>query len=249
VRWETLANLVPAGQPGTAPHPAREESALTAAAEMAAATLARHQRVRADWFARARRDLANLPLSLTEGISDRAARLELRHQLQAQTAQRLEELARLADVQLSEPKQSGRIRVLAAADMISQAETDAEQVAMRKVQLLLESEGWGVEDVHAEGRGYDLEARRNSQVRHVEVKGVLGSAASDGIRMTGNEVLIATQHGRDYWLYVIDECADGKGRFFGAYVDPAALFATDMTGYAIFRVPGSSLKDAPGSNA
>ena len=54
-----------------------------------------------------------------------------------------------------------------------------------------------MEDVHTEGRGYDLDARRNSQIRHVEVKGVIGSAASDGIRMTGNEVLIATQHRKD----------------------------------------------------
>ena len=65
--------------------------------------------------------------------------------------------------------------------------------------------------------------------------------------MTGNEVLIATQHRKDYWLYVVDQCADGTGRFFGAYEDPATLFATDMKGDAIFRVPGSSLKNAPGS--
>ncbi len=249
VRWEILANLVPTRQPGGMPHPARVERALTAAGEVAAATLAQRRKVRADWFARARRDLANLPLSLTESIDDRVARLELRRRLHTQTAQRLEELARLADVQLSEPKQVGRIRVLAAADVTSQAEIDAEWVAMRRVQQLLEGDGWAVEDVHTEGRGYDLDARRDSQVRHVEVKGVLTSAASDGIRMTGNEVLIATQHRRDYWLYVIDECADGKGRFFGAYPDPAVLFAADMTGHAIFDVPGSSLKNTPESDA
>ena len=50
---------------------------------------------------------------------------------------------------------------------------------------------------------------------------------------------------RSYWLYVVDQCADGNGRFFGAYEDPATLFSTDMTGDAIFRVPGSSLKNAP----
>jgi hypothetical protein len=81
------------------------------------------------------------------------------------------------------------------------------------------------------------------------VKGVAGDAASDGVRMTGNEVLIATQHGKDYWLYVIDQCTDGIGRFFGAYENPAALFRGDMIGDAIFRVPGSSLKNAPGSAA
>ncbi|MFF2629275.1 helicase-related protein [Kitasatospora griseola] len=249
VRWETLANLVATGHHGTAPHPARAGQALAAAREVAAATVAEHRKVRTDWFAQARRDLTNLPLNLTESIDDRTTRLELRRQLQVQTAQRLEELQRLADVQLTEPKQVGRIRVLAAADVSIQAEIDAELVSMRRVQQLLEDNGWVVEDVHTEGRGYDLEARRNSQVRHVEVKGVLGSAASDGIRMTGNEVLIATQHRKEYWLYVIDQCADGKGRFFGTYQDPATLFAADMTGGAIFRVPGSSLKNAPGSNA
>jgi superfamily II DNA or RNA helicase len=248
IRWETLANLVPARQPGTGPHPAREGLARTAADEVVATTLAQHRKVRTDWFAQAKRDLTSLPLSLTEDIPDREARLELRRRLQAQTTRRLEELHRLVDIQLSEPKQAGRIRVLAAADIISPAEINSELVAMRHVQQLLTDDGWLVEDVHAEERGYDLDAHRNSQVRHVEVKGVLNSAASEGIRMTGNEVLIATQHRKDYWLYVIDQCNDGKGRFFGAYQDPATIFATDMTGHAIFRVPGSSLKNAPGSN-
>jgi hypothetical protein len=249
VRWETLANLVPTEQPGTSPHPAREGRALEAARDVAATTVAEHRKVRADWFAHARKDLTNLPLNLTESIQDRETRVALRRHLQIQTAQRLEELERLAYVQLTEPKMIGRIRVIAAADVSLKDEIDAELVSMRHVQQLLEDDGWVVEDVHTEGRGFDLETRRNSQIRHVEVKGVLGSAASEGIRMTGNEVLIATQHRKDYWLYVIDQCADSKGRFFGAYEDPATLFATDMTGDAIFRVPGSSLKNAPGSNA
>ncbi|MGC4939307.1 helicase-related protein [Kribbella sp. DT2] len=248
VRWETLANLVSTAQPGTGPHPARQDSAVHAAHLVAQETVEQHRNVRTDWFAQARKDLTNLPLSLTEGINDRDTRLTLRKRLQAQTTERLGELERLVDVQLTEPRLVGRLRVLAAADASIQAEIDAEMVSMKHVQQLLQDDGWTVEDVHTEGRGYDLDARRNSQVRHVEVKGVLGSAASDGIRMTGNEVLIATQHRKDYWLYVVDACADGKGRFFGAYEDPAMLFATDMTGDAIFRVPGSSLKNAPGSN-
>ena len=76
----------------------------------------------------------------------------------------------------------------------------------------------------------------------------LGFQAKLHAYSANNCLLIATQHRKDYWLYVIDKCADGQGRFFGAYQDPATLFATDMTGHAIFRVPGSSLKNAPGSN-
>lgn len=249
VRWETLANLVPVDQLGTSPHPAREARALEAALQVAGETVAQHRKVRSDWFAQARRDLTNLPLNLTEGIKDRDTRIRLRQQLQIRTAHRLEELQRLAEVGLTKPKLTGRIRVLAAADPRVHDEVDAELVSMRHVQQHLEADGWVVQDVHTEGRGYDLQASRNSQVRQVEVKGVMGSAASDGIRMTGNEVLIATQHRKDYWLYVVDQCADRVGRFFGAYQDPATLFAADMSGTAIFRVPGSSLKSAPGSTA
>lgn len=248
VRWETLANLVPTSKPGTGVHPARLDSAVHAAQNVADQTVLEHQRVRSDWFAQARRDLTNLPLTLTDSITDRPTRLALRRTLQDQTETRLDELQRLIDVQLTKPAMVARIRVHAAADSVTQDEIDSEIVSMRLVAASLSAEGWQVEDVHTEGRGYDLDARRNSQVRHIEVKGVLGSAASDGIRMTGNEVLIATQHRKSYWLYVVDQCADGMGRLFGAYEDPATLFATDMTGDAIFRVPGNSLKNAPGSH-
>lgn len=247
VRWEALANLVPTAKPGTAPHPARLDNADYAARVVAEQTVLEHQNVRADWFAQARKDLMNLPITLTEGIDDRPTRLSMRRHLQAQTETRLTGLKRLIDVQLADPKLVGRIRVHAAADPSMQTEIDSEFVSMTLVAKLLEDDGWHVDDVHTENRGYDLDARRNSQIRHIEVKGVAGSAASDGIRMTGNEVLIATQHRKQYWLYVADHCDDGTGRLFGTYEDPATLFATDMTGDAIFRVPGSSLKNAPGS--
>ena len=248
VRWETLANLIPTDSAGTVAHPAREMKAGETANVVAEETVASHRQVLADWFAQARRDLENLPLSLTDDIADREARLTLRRQLQVQTNERISELEKLSDIQLSQPRLVGRIRVLSAADSTRQSEIDSELVSMRHIQNLLTDDGWVVEDVHTEGRGYDLEARRGNRIRLVEVKGVLESAASEGIRMTGEEVLIATQHRRDYWLYVVDQCTDGVGRFFGAYEDPATLFSSDMSGTAIFRVPGSSLKSAPGSN-
>ncbi|MFB4294843.1 helicase-related protein [Nonomuraea sp. ATR24] len=249
VRWETLANLVPTTRNGTAPHPARQAAASAAATDIASDTVKEHRRVRTDWFAQARKDLTNLPIALTDNIDNRDERIGLRHRLRVQTAERLDQLEKLVQVQLTKPELVGRLRVMPAATPEIAAEASSEWIAMRHVQKHLEDEGWIVEDVHTEGRGYDLDARRHSQTRHIEVKGVAGNAASEGIRMTGNEVLIATQHRKAYWLYVVDRCADGLGRFFGAYEDPATLFSTDMTGYAIFCVPGSSLKNALGSNA
>lgn len=249
IRWETLANLVPTTNPGTQPHPARLSAATAAAQLVSQDTVEEHRRVRTDWFAQARKDLLNLPIALTDTIDDRDARIALRRHLQVQTNARLDQLEKLVQVQLTEPKLVGRVRVLPAGTPETEAQKSSEWVAMRHVQQHLEQDGWTVDDVHTEVRGYDLDARRHNQIRHIEVKGVVGDAASTGIRMTGNEVLIATQHRKAYWLYVIDQCADGTGHFFGSYEDPATLFSSDMTGDAIFRVPGSSLKNAPGSNA
>ncbi len=247
VRWETLANLVPSKAQGTQAHPARLQAAEAASAQVAQSTLVEHRKVRREWFAQARKDLNNLPLEITDSIQDREERINLRQQLQQQTAHRLEQLQQLAQVELTTPRLLGRLRVLPTATPELAEAAESEWIAMKYVQQFLEADGWRVEDVHTEGRGYDLEARRQSQVRQVEVKGVADDASSAGIRMTGNEVLIATQYRTSYWLYVVDQCADGTGRLFGAYEDPATLFSGDMVGDAIFRVPGSTLKNAPGS--
>jgi hypothetical protein len=60
---------------------------------------------------------------------------------------------------------------------------------------------------------------------------------------------MATQHGKDYWLYVIDGCSDGQGRVFGTFQDPVKIFESDITADAVFRVPGSSLARAASSGS
>lgn len=241
VRWETLANLVPSGSPGRAPHPARDAVAARVASEIAQSTRAAQQRVRGDWFRRASFDLKKLPIDLTQGLPDREQRVKLRKQLEQRTAERLERLRELNTVELPEPRQVARLRVHPTAEPITVEEKNSEDIAMKLVYRMLAGEGWSVADVHTENRGYDLHAVRGHEQRLIEVKGVWLSASSEGIRMTGNEVLMATQHRTDFWLYVVDNCQDGAGVLFGAYRDPATVFARDMTEDAVFRVPGSSL--------
>ncbi|MEV6923953.1 helicase-related protein [Dactylosporangium sp. NPDC051485] len=242
VRWETLANLVPTGQRGGRPHIGRTDAADQAATKLAASTQAQQQQVRNEWFARARRDLEALPTTLTMRIADRQERLRLRAQLEGQVALRLSELETLSRVEVSPPTHVTWLRVHPGGVPATVEEKDSELVAMAHVTALLTSQDWAVADVASDNRGYDLFARRGREHRLVEVKGIWRSAASTGIRMTGNEVLIATQHRDDYWLYVVDQCQDGHGTLFGRYRNPALLFADDIVGDAIFRVPGSSLK-------
>jgi hypothetical protein len=249
IRWESLANLVTTDKPGRAPHPARDDSGVKAARDLANETQARHQDVRSEWFAQARRDLSNLPIDLTVDIIGRDERIALRRHLEKQTAGRLAELETLSQVLISQPRLVARLRVHTGAIIPTAEEKDSEHIAMRHVQRILAADGWKVADVHSENRGYDLYAVRGREQRLIEVKGVWESAAADGIRMTGNEVLMATQHKREFWLYVVDSCRDGTGTLFGVFRDPATIFADDMRGLAVFRVPGSSLTRARRTNA
>lgn len=244
VRWETLANLVPTPKSGGVPHPAREQLAEEHANELANGTRTKYQEVRDEWFASARRDLENLPIDLTHQIPNRNERLSLRNRLRDQAQRRLTELEHLSKVEITEPTCMARMRVYAGAIDRSAEEKDSERIAMRHVQRLLQEDGWVVSDVHSENRGYDLQARRGREQRLVEVKGVWDSAASRGIRLTGNEVLMAMQHRRDFWLYVVDHCKDRRGTLFGSFRDPIDVFAGDIRGDAVFRIPGSSLRTA-----
>ena len=92
--------------------------------------------------------------------------------------------------------------------------------------------------------GYDLHASRGREQRLVEIKGVWHAASSEGVSLTAHEVLIATQHGKDYWLYVVDQCHDGTGALYGVYPDPVRAFGDLSTRQVIVHVSGSALKAA-----
>jgi Helicase conserved C-terminal domain/Domain of unknown function (DUF3883) len=246
IPWESLANLVPTDEPGKAAHPARDLAAEQHAKSLAETARSKSQSTRSDWFAIARRDLSNLPADLTPNTTfpKRAERVKLRDELQAKTEARLSELERLSEVQISEPELVARIHVYPSGSPLTPEEKDSEAISMRLVAEVLGVDGWTVSDVHLNGRGYDLYAVRGREQRTIEVKGVWASAASTGVRLTANEVLIATQRGRDYWLYVVDHCQDGRGTVFGTFQDPVKVFSADITADAVFKVPGSSLTRA-----
>lgn len=241
VRWETLANLQPSATPAGPGNPIHDARADAAAAESARHDEAEQRQVRRDWFTKAKNDLARLPLELTRSLTGQQKAVEFQR-IKAATGERLAELERLIEVSVTDPRLVGRVRVHGAAEPPAAEEANSEQIAVAHVLGLLRADGWDVADVQTEGRGYDLRARKRQHQRLVEVKGVWGSAAAEGIRMTGNEVLIAAQHRANYWLYVIDQCQTG-GHLFGAYRDPFTTLAGAMTADAVIRVPGAALRD------
>ncbi|HEV3257948.1 MAG TPA: helicase-related protein [Gemmataceae bacterium] len=87
-----------------------------------------------------------------------------------------------------------------------------ERIAVDFVTDLLQSEGWQVESVEEDDRGFDLIARKlHSEdpktaidVRFVEVKGRAGVSE---VALTTNEYKTAERLKKDYWLYVVFNCA------------------------------------------
>ncbi|SDY49791.1 Superfamily II DNA or RNA helicase, SNF2 family [Geodermatophilus africanus] len=244
VRWEMLANLTPADSPAGEPHPARAHDAAARAVMEAGDEQERRSRALDDWLRVAQRELDVLPNELTDDIGDRAARIAERTRLKNMTTQRLADLRQMSEVTIGEPRRLAWARVSAAAPPIDPTEADSERISSHLVANQLRAQGYAVSDVHTEQRGYDLHASRGREQRLVEVKGVWRAASSQGVSLTANEVLIATQQGKDYWLYVVDQCHDGSGAVFGVYQDPVRTFGDLSKTQVIVHLPGSALKAA-----
>ena len=111
------------------------------------------------------------------------------------------------------------------APMVSDPEI--ERIAVQFAIAHEEAEGRVVESVEADNRGFDLISRRPHpedpktaiDVRFIEVK---GRAHIGEIALTSNEYKTAQRLGRDYYLYVILNCATPKPSI-NILVDPAKL--------------------------
>ena len=247
VSWDMLPNLVPAR--GIDPAPLAlwtVEAARRQAVEAAERERSRRAQRLGSWVKQLRKELRRLPNALTDAISDRETKLAQRNKIRATIAARIEEAERAARVTCGEPRRIGWARVVAVHhdDGHDDSDPQSEAVSMRLVARLLSAQGWKVTDVHTEGSGYDLYAERGAEQRCVEVKGLAGSAASAGVRLTGGELAKAAQLGDEYWLYVVENCVDGEGRLYGAWQDPAKTFRDSFTDVPVVRLSGSQLKAA-----
>jgi superfamily II DNA or RNA helicase len=244
VSWESLANLAPDEGVSGRIHPAHKLDAESRAEQLAAVEQQTRQETTRAWLVNAGKELRDLPNRISRDIAERDERVRVRNELTKMVAQRIDELGRMADVTITDVRLASAVSVKASGVPPNPTEKDSEVISMKKVYDVLTTEGFRVSDVHTEELGYDLYATRGREQRCVEVKGVWGSASSQGVRLTGNEVLIATQQRGDYWLYVVDQCSEGGGSMYGVYRDPVATFEGLLKQDALFTVSGSALKSA-----
>jgi hypothetical protein len=242
-RWEALANLEADTSSSGGPHPAHRTDAAERVRQIASEEQSRRSKALEDWLRTAERELDRLPATLAAHITDAERRRAERRRVEKAVQHRLTELREMAKVEVGGIRAVGWTQVRAAGVAPDPSEADSEDIAMRLVTAELRKDGWAVSDVHKEGRGYDLYAVRGRAQRCVEVKGVWDAASSAGVRVTGEELLIARQMAGDYFLYVADQCRQG-GKIYGIYQDPARLFGDLMRDVALVRIPGSALKAA-----
>ena len=247
--WDTLANLTaPKNSP---PQPVDSERSATAQQHALALAdderQARADRLR-DWATQIVSRLRRLPDDTTQAMADRSERLKRRAEVAAVSDQRISDIQAAAAVTRGEPRRVAWARVVGtaapAADPAGDDDPDSEAVSMKFVTDLLQNAGWRVRDVSRDGRGYDLHAVKAADQRCVEVKGRRGSAASVGVSLTGGELLEAVQLGDYYWLYVVENCADGTGSLYGAWPNPAETFRGRFTDVPTVRLAGGELKAA-----
>jgi superfamily II DNA or RNA helicase len=104
---------------------------------------------------------------------------------------------------------------------------EVERKAVQFATKALEAEGFEVESVESENRGFDLIARKPhpedpktfTQVRFVEVK---GRGVTGEVALTYNEYKTAERLKQDYWLYVVFHCASPQPSL-NILRDPAKL--------------------------
>ena len=89
---------------------------------------------------------------------------------------------------------------------------EVERIAVEAVIAHEQARGWEIESVEKDNRGFDLISRRPHpedaktaiEVRFIEVK---GRAAVGEVALTANEYKTAQRLKKDYWLYVVFNCA------------------------------------------
>lgn len=246
VRFDILNNLVPVGGTlGAGYHPGEHHQAVDAVREAVAERQQKREEVLDEWHTVASRQLRRLPSDLVRGVDDREERRAIRDRASQAVDVRARALRAASDLKVEASELIGWAKVLGRGEPEAPTEKDSDLVAMRHVIQLLREAGYDVADVSQERVGYDARARRHYRQRLIEVKGIWESAATTGIRLTGEEMIRAGIYGDDYWLYVVDQCHDGKGTLRKVVRDPARVFDGLTRDVAILSIKGSDLMDAP----
>ncbi len=153
------------------------------------------------------------------GLDGRIKQFEDRlDELNGRLERRREELEQEKHCRIADIQHYGRAWVLPHPEITAPGiapmvrDDNIERIAVEEVIRYEEARGWKVESVESQDRGFDLISRKPHpedpqtavDVRFIEVK---GRAAVGEVGLTTNEYKTAERLKKDYWLYVVFNCA------------------------------------------
>lgn len=114
-----------------------------------------------------------------------------------------------------------------------------EDVAMAVTMAYEQQHDRDPDDVSRDNLGFDIKSRGPREFRYIEVKGRKGSGA---VMLTANEMYMSGRFGREYWLYVVYDCATPVPRLVRVQNPGAVLnFAEHRVTASKFRVNQSDV--------
>ncbi len=124
---------------------------------------------------------------------------------------------------------------------------EVERTAVKAVIAHEQARGWQVVNVEQDNRGFDLISRRSHpedpetaiEVRFIEVK---GRALVGEVALTANEYRTAQRLRKDYWLYVVFNCAATPE--IRVVQDPAQLAWEPIVKIEHYHVPANAIFEA-----
>ena len=211
--WQSLINLrvsEPNSSPTPGLPPAVRSEGLAAAAEALQQEMARMQGERSAWVAKARQQLDQVEYRYLEELDEltMTIRRERRAEFTALKDERLRQLSQMEKVTPTAPRLIGWAQVSGGALATDMGyDPDSEAVAIATVLAELERLNFAVDDRQTAEVGYDLLARHKvtGEQRLIEVKGFQAGLAP--VWLEQHEWAQAQQRGKDYWLYVVAQCA------------------------------------------
>jgi superfamily II DNA or RNA helicase len=246
--WESLMNLRPAttaeraGGAGLAP--AMRAEGLAEAREALTREVDKTHEERRAWVDRARRQLDQVEYRYLAELEDLAASVRRERMVRFEELKqlRLRQLEDIVKVTPSAPRLIGWAYVVGGARASELGyDPDSEAVAVATVLAELERLDFAVDDRQTAGVGYDLLARHrvSHEQRLVEVKGFKAGLAP--VWLEQHEWAQAQQRGRDYWLYVVTDCATSPTVVVRAQ-DPATKLATGPRRIERFQIKVPDLR-------
>jgi len=229
----------------------RENKVVSEHIEISLAELINRQQVTLGELLDRRVDGENVP-GLEGIISQAEAHLD---ELNARLDRRRKELELERHCSIGDVQLLGSAWVLPHPDREAPAiapmvrDDEVEKLAVRVAREHEEAQGWVVESVETENRGYDLLSRRPHPTepgafiaaRFIEVKGRAGVGE---VALTANEYRTAQRLGEDYWLYVVFDCATAPK--LNAVQNPAKLAWEVVVRVEHYHVKPGAIMEAAG---